>query len=294
MREHKWLAPSIALALTDRGRTTPAARASIARSLGALLRWWGWIEPLHLSRIEEQLLLAWLLDSTELNAIARVWAQRARLMPDSLVPVGDAPNWTGRAEGLKRWIGGRAVNADPWMLFPAWLRNELPVPPGVAAPKVRRLEFLSALQTRPPLWLGVRGADEKTVWGALRESGHKPWIHRRLTSAAKLPAETDLSRLDDYQAGRLVAHDIASQAVAVVCDPDPGERWWDVCGENGLIAQQLAAMMRRERPGGLHLRTTTVAGMKRRCAFVAGRCATSRLGSGTVSTRRASPRASTA
>jgi 16S rRNA (cytosine967-C5)-methyltransferase len=244
VREHKWLAPSIALALADRGRTTAASRASIARSLGALLRWWGWIEPLHLSRIEEQLLLAWLLDSTEINALARVWAARARLNPDSLVPVGDAPNWTGRAEGLKRWIGARAVNADPWMLFPAWLRDELPVPPGVATPKVRRLEFLAALQTRPALWLGVRGADEKKAWSALREAGLKPWIHRHMPSAAKLPAETDLSLLDDYRAGRLVAQDIASQAVAQVCDPDAGERWWDVSGESGLVGQQLASLMR--------------------------------------------------
>ncbi len=244
VREQKWLAPSIALALADRGKTTAASRASIARSLGALLRWWGWIEPLHLGRIEEQLLLAWLLESPEINAVARVWAERARLRPDSLVPVGDAPNWTGRAEGLKRWLGERAVNADPWMLFPAWLRDELPVPPGVATPKVRRLEFLAALQARPPLWLGVRGADEKTIWNALRDAGLKPWIHRRLSSAAKLPAETDLTRLDDYRAGRLVVQDIASQAIAVACDPDPGERWWDVSGESGLIGQQLASLMK--------------------------------------------------
>jgi 16S rRNA (cytosine967-C5)-methyltransferase len=244
VREHKWLAPSIALALKERGKTTAASRASITRSLGALLRWWGWIEPLHLVRIEEQLLLASMLDSTEVNALARVWAERARLRPDSLVPVGDAPTWTGRAEGLKRWVGARAVNADPWMLFPSWLRTELPVPPGVATPKVRRLEFLAALQTRPALWLGVRGADEKTVWGNLRAADLKPWIHRRIPSAAKLPAETDLSRLDDYRAGRLVPHDITSQAVALVCDPDPGERWWEQSDETGLIAQQLASLMR--------------------------------------------------
>ena len=243
VREHKWLAHSTADAMRERGKTSATTRASMARSLGALLRWWGWIEPLHLSRIEEQLLLAWLLDSTEINAVARVWAQRAGLRPDSLVPVGDAPSWTGRAEGLKRWTGGRTVNADPWMLFPAWLRSELPVPPGVSTPKVRRLEFLGALQARPPLWLGVRGQDEKTAWAALREAGLKPWIHRHVTSAAKLPAETDLLRLDAFREGRLVVQDIASQAVALVCDPDPGERWWDVNGETGLHAQHLASIM---------------------------------------------------
>ena len=102
----------------------------MARSLGALMRWWGWIEPLHMKRVEEQLLLAWLLDSVEVGPMAKVWAARIGRHPDRLVPVGDAPNWTGRAEGLKRWTEGRAVNADPWRLFPAWLRDQLPVPPG--------------------------------------------------------------------------------------------------------------------------------------------------------------------
>jgi hypothetical protein len=83
------------------------------------LRWWGWIEPLHLPRIEEQLLLAWLLDSPEVSAPARVWAAQLGRHSDRLVPVGDAPSWTARAEGLKRWMGGRPVNADPWRLFPA-------------------------------------------------------------------------------------------------------------------------------------------------------------------------------
>ncbi len=243
LREHKWLAPSIALALRDRGRTSTLWRASVARSLGALLRWWGWIEPLRIGRIEEQLLLAWLLDAPDLNAVARVWAEKARLRADSLVPFGDAPSWTARAECLKRWTAGRAVSADPWMLFPAWLRNELPVPPGVATPKMRRLEFLAALQTRPPLWLGVRSGDEKAVWGALREAGLKPWIHRHIPSAAKLPPETDLSELDDHRAGRLVAQDLSAQAVALGCDPDPGERWWDSSGEGGLHSQHLAALM---------------------------------------------------
>ncbi len=66
-------------------------RASIARSLGALLRWWGWIEPLHLGRIEEQLLLAWLLDSAELNAVARVWASARGCAPTAWCPSATRP-----------------------------------------------------------------------------------------------------------------------------------------------------------------------------------------------------------
>jgi 16S rRNA (cytosine967-C5)-methyltransferase len=244
LHEHRRLAPALSSALAGRGPTHGKDRFWIARSLGSLLRWWGWIEPLHAKRVEEQLVLASMLDSTDVSAMARVWATRIGRHPDRLVPFGDAPNWTARAEGLKRWAEGRPVNADPWRLFRGWLRDQLPVPPGDATPKMRRLDFLSALQARPPLWVAVRGDDDKLVWTELRDAGTKPWIHRRIPTAAKLPAETDLTRFDAFRTGHLVAHDIASQAVAIVCDPDPGERWWDVNAEDGLHALHLAALMK--------------------------------------------------
>jgi 16S rRNA (cytosine967-C5)-methyltransferase len=247
VHEHRRLAPAMADALRDREKVRHIKdRAGIARSLRALLRWWGWIETLHLRRPEEQLLLASLLEFTELSAFGRVWAERIGRPVDRLVPVGDAPSWTARAEGLKRWTGGQAVNADPWRLFPAWIRDQLPVPPGDATPKMRRLEFLAALQSRSPMWVTVRGGDAKAVWAELREAELKPWIHRRLPDAAKLPPETDLSRIESFEAGRLIVQDLASQAVGLACDPDPGERWWDVRGEaeGGLHALHLAALMR--------------------------------------------------
>jgi 16S rRNA (cytosine967-C5)-methyltransferase len=218
------------------------------------LRWWGWIEPLRLRRAEEQLLLAWLLDATELDGIARTWVARINRPPERLYLVGDAPNWTARAEGLKRWQEGRPVNADPWRLFPDWLRDQLPVPPGDDSAKVRRLSFLHALQSNAPLWTGARAADARTVWTELRDGGLKPWIHRRIDTAAKLPAETDLAALECVRSGRLVAEDLSSQAVGVACDPDPGERWWVVRGDGGLHALHLATTMKGK---GVVVATTT-------------------------------------
>jgi 16S rRNA (cytosine967-C5)-methyltransferase len=243
LKDHRRLAPSMAGALSNRKTTTAKERHAIARTLGALLRWWGWIEPLRSQSPREQLLLAWLLDSTDLSPMARLWASQLGRHPERLTPVGDAPSWTVRAGGLKRWMAGRPVNADPWRLFPAWLRDQLPVPPGDATPKERRLSFLAALQAAPPLWVGLRDRSEKDVWAELRDAGLKPWIHRRVKDAAKLPPETDLSRLPAFRSGRLVAQDLASQAVGIVCDPDGGERWCDLCGDNGLHALHLAALM---------------------------------------------------
>jgi 16S rRNA (cytosine967-C5)-methyltransferase len=43
--------------------------------------------------------------------------------------------------------------------------------------------------------------------------------------------------------GELEIQDLASQAVALACDPDPGERWWDACAGAGGKALHLAALM---------------------------------------------------
>jgi len=237
------LEPAVAKALRSHPDVRRTDRHLVLRSMAALCRWWGWIEPLHLLEVEDQLMLATLLDSHQVDGICRAWASKAGRPFDRLMAVGDAPGWTARAEGLKRWVGGGPVTADPWLLFPSWLRDQLPVPPGDTPAKARRLAFLHALQTRLPLWVGVRGASEKAIWNELREAGLKPWIHRHLTTAARFDPDTDLSSLRPCREGDLAIDDLSSQALGKVCDPDPGERWWDAIGGIGLHALHLGALM---------------------------------------------------
>ncbi|WP_165227439.1 hypothetical protein [Aquisphaera insulae] len=239
----KRLEPALAAALEGRKETSWSHRRVATRSISALLRWWGWIEPLRLVQVEEQLALASALDSTEIDGSARIWAEKAGIPRTAMMAAGDAPNWTARAEALKRWVQGRPVTADPWLLFPAWLRDQLPVPPGDTPAKGKRLAFLFTLQLPCPLWVGIRGGTEKTIWNELREAGLKPWIHRRWTSAAKLDPDTDLRGQRALQEGELAIEDLASQAVGRVADPDPGERWWVVHGGNGLVALHLGCLM---------------------------------------------------
>jgi 16S rRNA (cytosine967-C5)-methyltransferase len=190
--------------------------------------------------------LAWLLDAPAVHPVCRVWARAIGRDPGQLVALGDAPNWTARAEGLKRWLGGRAVTADPWRLFPAWLRDHLPLPPSGAPPKLRYLEALHALQARPALWLRaqvVGGSGAAALWAELRDAGLKPWVHRQVPTAARLPTDADVHHLPAFERGALEIQDLAAQAVALGCDPDPGDRWWDVCAGAGGKALHLATLM---------------------------------------------------
>ncbi len=157
--------------------------------------------------------------------------------------VGDAPNWTARGEGWKRLNEGRNVSADPWRLFPDWVREHLPLPPGGALAQGQIPRTPAVLQARSPLWVRAQGEDEQATWTELSDLGLKPWIHRQVGRAAKLEADADVHHLPAFERGDLEIQDLASQAVALACDPDPGERWWDACAGAGGKALHLAALM---------------------------------------------------
>jgi 16S rRNA (cytosine967-C5)-methyltransferase len=242
--EHRRADRAIAFALKSRRDLAAPDCRFIARAVFALFRWRGWIETLHLDSMEHRLLLAWLMDQPAVHPACKVWARSLGKDPERLYSYGGAPTWTARGEGWKRLNEGRIVSADPWRLFPDWLREQLPLPPGGASPKLKYLEFLQILQTPSPLWVRAQGTDEQAIWTELTSSGLKPWIHRKLTRAAKLEAEADVHHLPAFERGDLEIQDLASQAVALACDPDPGERWWDVCAGAGGKSLHLAALMK--------------------------------------------------
>lgn len=244
LRDHKRADRMLGAELRPRRDLAPTDHRFISQCAFALLRWGGWLEPLGLEQPEERLLYAWLLDSPTLHPACRVWARNLRRDPGRLVPLGDAPNWAARSEGFKRLLEGRLVTADPWRLFPPWLRENLPLPPGGGSPKTRFVELLAALQRPPSLWVRVQGADEAAIWSELTAGGIKPWIHRRLTVAAKLDPDSDVHHLPAFTRGELEIQDLASQAVGLACDPDPGERWWDACAGAGGKSLHLASLMK--------------------------------------------------
>ena len=244
MEEGRRADRQVAMALKLRRDLAAPDCQFVSRAVFALFRWRGWIETLKVERPEARLLLAWLLDSPSVHPACRVWAKALGIDPNRLLPVGDAPNWTARGEGWKRINDDRVVTADPWRLFPDWLRDHLPLPPGGSSPKQKYLELLHSLQARPSLWVRVQNGDEKELWAELTGLGLKPWVHRKLTNAARLEATADVHHLPAFERGDLEIQDLASQAVALACDPDPGERWWDCCAGAGGKSLHLASLMK--------------------------------------------------
>ena len=233
----------LSIALKERRDLTADDHRQVAGAVFSWFRWRGWIEPLRLPTIAERLLVCSLLDAPTVPPICRTLAKQAGRDPRMLVAIGEAPDWPTRVSTLKRLLNNANFNGDPWRLFPEWFRDVLPMPPGDETPKRRFAALIWALQKKPTLWVRVQGRSEKDVWAELRDDGVTPWVHRRITHAARLVEEVDVYHLPAFQRGELEIQDLASQCVGLICDPDPGERWWDACAGAGGKALHLASLM---------------------------------------------------
>jgi 16S rRNA (cytosine967-C5)-methyltransferase len=107
---------------------------------------------------------------------------------------------------------------------PSWLRTEMEVTPAWAR----------ALQTEPKLWLRARAGQGRALADRLddcRQFGAGP-----LSEILEYQGQQDLFRTAAFHGGEFELQDISSQAVGLICAPQPGQTWWDACaGEGGKL-----------------------------------------------------------
>ncbi|MBI3854017.1 MAG: RsmB/NOP family class I SAM-dependent RNA methyltransferase [Verrucomicrobia bacterium] len=106
---------------------------------------------------------------------------------------------------------------------PVWVADEMEVSPAWA----------KSLQTEPPLWLRARRGQARMLAERLGEC----WVGDGvLNDAIRYEGSEDLFRTPEFHNGEFELQDINSQAVGLLCDPQPGETWWDACaGEGGKL-----------------------------------------------------------
>jgi|SRR5882672_1575083 len=118
---------------------------------------------------------------------------------------------------------GRAV--------PGWLQNEMDISPA----------WIRAIQAEPRLWLRARKGLGKALAAELGNAG----IHGEgpLADTLEYHGSEDLFRTPQFHAGAFEVQDLASQAVGLICAPQPGQTWWDVCAGEGGKLLHLSDMM---------------------------------------------------
>ncbi|MDQ6632763.1 MAG: RsmB/NOP family class I SAM-dependent RNA methyltransferase [Verrucomicrobiota bacterium] len=109
-------------------------------------------------------------------------------------------------------------------VIPDWIKNEMKISP----------EWIRSLQNEPKLWLRAKRGRGRELAQKLGEC----WIPEPPLFADTLLYEgsEDLFSTPEFHAGDFELQDINSQIVGLICDPKPGETWWDACaGEGGKL-----------------------------------------------------------
>jgi 16S rRNA (cytosine967-C5)-methyltransferase len=155
----------------------------------------------------------------------REWLDRTAPMPDQ------AQAALALAE---RFAANPAAFTDAELCaktVPAWVAAELTVTPA----------WCRALQTEPALWLRAGPGQGPAL--ARKLANCHPAGTGRLADALRYSGPTDLFRTREFHAGEFELQDLHSQAVGWLCDPQPGETWWDACAGEGGKLLHLAALM---------------------------------------------------
>ncbi len=126
---------------------------------------------------------------------------------------------------------GSLAEDDLFRAVPEWTAGSLEVTPA----------WLRSLQAEPMLWLRARTGLVGDVSAKLGNCEAASWP--ALNHALRYDGQEDLFRNELFQAGGFEIQDIASQAVGIVCAPQPGETWWDACAGEGGKTLHLSDLM---------------------------------------------------
>ena len=155
---------------------------------------------------------AWLLEERGVDArmrLARRLAERFRVNPTS-IPMAQL-----RAKAVPTWTAEQLEVSDEW---------------------------LRSLQLEPKLWLRAKRGQV----AALTERLSGTHVSPSFPEALVYEGETDLFKTPEFHAGEFEIQDISSQAVGLLCNPKPGETWWDACaGEGGKLLHLSDLMQNR-------------------------------------------------
>jgi 16S rRNA (cytosine967-C5)-methyltransferase len=115
------------------------------------------------------------------------------------------------------------------------------VPDWVATVMKPSADWVRALQDEPRLWLRAHRGQGRVVAEKLGDC--RVLGAGSLGDTLEYVGRSDLFRTAAFHDGAFELQDINSQAVGFICNPRPGEKWWDACAGEGGKTLHLADLM---------------------------------------------------
>ncbi len=194
--------------------------------LFAYFRWRGWLAGLPPARA---LALAGWLDGLAHPALVEL-ATQAELKLPTVTP----ETLDGKARELSALLGDEKKLSA---LLPDWTLPLLESSAGGAQ------QHLEAFQRRPPVWLRVAPEQVAAVLAFFNTPNPRAAAHPHIPGALCVKPPANLQGLRAATGVAAIVQDLASQVIGLLCAPQPGERWWDVCAGAGGKTLYLAALM---------------------------------------------------
>jgi 16S rRNA (cytosine967-C5)-methyltransferase len=117
---------------------------------------------------------------------------------------------------------------------PQWLNDEMDISP----------EWLRAIQSEPKIWLRAKQGQGRALAAKLGDC--EPFGLGALTDIVEYCGNEDLFRTPEFHGGEFELQDISSQAVGLICAPQPGQTVWDACAGEGGKMLHLSDLMQNK------------------------------------------------
>ena len=192
-------------------------RRFLSNLVFSYFRWRGWTRNMD---FKDALILSCRLDGTEIHPAIAILADNSDLQPLARLSLDQK---SAEVDGLRIEY-----------LVPPWFREVL------YEPDIHLNKCIEAFQKRPPTWLRIATGHEQNVLHALDQAGIQTRRHEKIAQAVAVMGSSNLQSLTSMN---VEIQDLASQCVGLLCDPKPGEWWWDVCAGSGGKTLHLADLM---------------------------------------------------
>ncbi|MCF1429052.1 MAG: RsmB/NOP family class I SAM-dependent RNA methyltransferase [Shewanella sp.] len=205
-------------------------RRVLRETLFGLFRWWGWLRKLPQQNNHcwpALLAVTAMLEQHPWQDLMQSWAQMADIRTDAQM---HSPELLIASVFPHLGFSAKELLPD-WF----WQYCSCPNPEKLAA----------SLSSRPPIWARAQGTDRDKLVQTLQQSGINAVACEWFADALSLGYKSvNFKQIPAYAEGKLEIQDLASQVIGQVCNPTPGQSWWDACAGAGGKSLQLSVLSR--------------------------------------------------
>jgi 16S rRNA (cytosine967-C5)-methyltransferase len=204
-------------------------RKRISAAIFGYYRWRGWIDELAPEDPRQALLLGYLFDSNPVDGTIHYWA-RSCGFDDLWLTATDLRTAHERLSWIRQRLSGCGHHLELKKLVPPCAGNWSE-------------ERIAAMQSRPNLWVRSEAGRQPEILESMDRQHIQYRVYPACPNTIEILSPVNLNEFRPFRQGYLEVQDIGSQAVGLVCCPEPGQQWWDVCAGSGGKALHLSSLM---------------------------------------------------